>query len=732
MKKKKEPLGRTKVVIRHLPPSLSQSNLFSQFDHLFCHRYNWFRFRPGNSSHKSQRYSRAYIDFKNPEDVLEFSDFFHGHVFVNEKGSNVFNLVLLLYVIVSFLSSIRFGVYPDYLEFLKLIAKPARNPPSAEIKLERKEAEESEAVKGAPFSTPLMEFVRKKRADKGGQGPAVVKNRKRAGSASLTNSGSSNTKQGSGKKRYILKDSTKNSNWKGKSIIIMARKQEGLPTTSGGKEISEVESISGVEGSVSKISLDAESGRKQNLLLDGKKREISLESEGPLHQLGLTSNFGSSVSTAAKQYQRHEASERLIKSILPSKAASAKKKFQNLEVENDKQSIQPKTTQVGLNGHVPYKEPLASMSDNDVKRSSYDKLVKRDQHDPGSHFEKREKHSRNKDRPCRGVWTPVRNCPSKHANAEHLTSSILQSEVHSDSVRATHGEVKDGTQYRDHNQGSAGSTSGSNNSSAENGSRRDFGRQVTAHNIMLYSSPSATGGKFSKKGGHAGYTAQEVNKYGFRSLKVFKITHLVLNLFLYDAGVTSVRYFDLRYMFRSHQIKASENCSCLKEPCDFNSCCTLRVIFKFHVFISWRDYELGWVLEPVLLVKLMNFGGCILYSLRFLCYSSSYARKNVACLPKLSSESLGYQHSTTDIAASHAEEFILREPRETVVLSFFFHPAAKEQNGETQIQPNSSQPGKMTITSLAKARGTNYPVTINYDNDLSNKKVDTFPSYKHS
>ncbi|KAJ6855457.1 regulator of nonsense transcripts UPF3-like [Populus alba x Populus x berolinensis] len=517
MKKKKEPLGRTKVVIRHLPPSLSQSNLFSQFDHLFCHRYNWFRFRPGNSSHKSQRYSRAYIDFKNPEDVLEFSDFFHGHVFVNEKGSQ-FKAIVEYAPFQHVPKSCPHKDYregtiytdPDYLEFLKLIAKPARNPPSAEIKLERKEAEESEAVKGAPISTPLMEFVRKKRADKGGQGPAaVVKNRKRAGSASLTNSGSSNAKQGSGKKRYIIKDSTKNSNWKGKSIIIMARKQEGLPTTSGGKEISEVESISGVEGSVSKISLDAESGRKKKLLLDGKKREISLESEGPLHQLGLTSNFGSSVSTAAKQYQRYEASERLIKSILPSKAASAKKKFQNLEVEKDKQPIQPKTMQVGLNGHVPYKEPLASMSDNDVKRSSYDKLVKKDQHDPGPHFEKREKHTRNKDRPCRGVWTPVRNFPSKHANAEHLTSSILQSEVHSDSVRATHGEVKDGTQYRDHNQGSAGSTSGSNNPSAENGSRRDFGRQVTAHNIMLDSSPSTIGGKFSKKGGHAGYTARE-------------------------------------------------------------------------------------------------------------------------------------------------------------------------------------------------------------------------------
>lgn len=184
------------------------------------------------------------------------------------------------------------------------------------------------------------------------------------------------------------------------------------------------------------LSMDKSGKKSSHIFPDASTNAFYCqESEGPLHQLGLTSNFGSSVSTAAKQYQRHEASERLIKSILPSKAASAKKKFQNLEVENDKQPIQPKTTQAGLNGHVPYKEPLASMSDNDVKRSSYDKLVKKDQHDPGSHFEKQEKHTRNKDRPCRGVWTPVRNCPSKHANAEHLTSSILQSEVHSDFVR---------------------------------------------------------------------------------------------------------------------------------------------------------------------------------------------------------------------------------------------------------------------------------------------------------
>lgn len=36
---------------------------------------------------KCQSYSRAYIDFKHPDDDIEFANFFHGHVFVNEKGS---------------------------------------------------------------------------------------------------------------------------------------------------------------------------------------------------------------------------------------------------------------------------------------------------------------------------------------------------------------------------------------------------------------------------------------------------------------------------------------------------------------------------------------------------------------------------------------------------------------------------------------------------------------------
>jgi hypothetical protein len=57
-------------------------------------------------SHKSQRYSRAYIDFKNPEDVLEFAGFFHGHVFVNEKGTLVANLLWIAWNFLACLFSI--------------------------------------------------------------------------------------------------------------------------------------------------------------------------------------------------------------------------------------------------------------------------------------------------------------------------------------------------------------------------------------------------------------------------------------------------------------------------------------------------------------------------------------------------------------------------------------------------------------------------------------------------
>ena len=39
-------------------------------------------------SNKASIYSRAYIDFKHPDDVFEFHQQFNGHIFVNEKGKS--------------------------------------------------------------------------------------------------------------------------------------------------------------------------------------------------------------------------------------------------------------------------------------------------------------------------------------------------------------------------------------------------------------------------------------------------------------------------------------------------------------------------------------------------------------------------------------------------------------------------------------------------------------------
>lgn len=113
----KDPLQRTKVVVRHLPPTLSQSDFLALINDRVADRYNWFAYRVGKStyclsflwfeiswflgfvflfvyfclflclvSHKQQRFARAYLELKRPEDVFEFAELLDGHVFVNDKG----------------------------------------------------------------------------------------------------------------------------------------------------------------------------------------------------------------------------------------------------------------------------------------------------------------------------------------------------------------------------------------------------------------------------------------------------------------------------------------------------------------------------------------------------------------------------------------------------------------------------------------------------------------------
>ncbi|XWS55330.1 hypothetical protein CRYUN_Cryun10bG0165500 [Craigia yunnanensis] len=418
-------LDRSKVVLRHLPPSITEAMLVEQVDSAFAGRYNWLSFRPGKSTQKHQSYSRAYIDLKRPEDVLEFAEFFNEHVFVNEKGAQ-------FKTIVEYAPSQcvpkhwskkdgREGTIfkdPEYLEFLEFLAKPVENLPSAEIQLERREAERAGVPKDIPIVTPLMDFVRQKRAAKGGPRRSLSNGKlsRRAGGSSGGSSASS--KRGSGKRRgsttmYVLRDSLKNASGKDKSTYFLVSKRDEQQlsdkpislASSVGTEISEEESgVSGI----------TDAGKKKVLLLKGKEKEISHVAGSMLRQQNVTSPIKNILgSTPSKQNSRREG--RMITGILLNKDS---RQSQSSGVQSEQQ-VQTSNLE---KDRRPPRHSHAQLVLKDANSASDDKLVRNDLH--GS--EKPERCSRNKDRPDRGVWT-LRRSDGSYASDESLSSSASQS-----------------------------------------------------------------------------------------------------------------------------------------------------------------------------------------------------------------------------------------------------------------------------------------------------------------
>ncbi|XP_068498692.1 regulator of nonsense transcripts UPF3 isoform X2 [Phaseolus vulgaris] len=504
---------KTKVVIRHLPPSLTQSDLFQHIDSHFDSRYNWFSFRPGNTSLKRQRHSRAYIDFNSPHDVFDFAHFFHGHVFVNERGAQH-------KAIVEYAPSQRVPkpttkkdgregtIYkdPDYLEFLKLIAKPHEHLPSAEIQLERKEAEQAGANKETPIVTPLMEYVRQKRAvDTGMQASSAVAKVSRRSRAALPGKpGSGNTKRGSEKKKYVQKDNAKSAarkESKDKSAFIVVPRREDLSA----------ESMHGIEGPISGIPLSSDSGKKKILLLKGKQREIPSATEGTVKQQ-IVQSGNSPISTPAKQNQRRENSGRLIRSILLNNESrqsqsitGTQHKIQILSSENGKRPPRSFGSRSGLNDQHPNHDIAQVNSDGDSKRALDEKFVKRDPHGLGS-GEKTEKRTRNKDRPDRGVWTPLRRSDVSHAGSDYSSSSMAQPTL--SNPESAEGELKENVTSGNRGSEFSASAGGRGNPSIENGSQRNFARRGASYVVKDDGAVSISEGKPSKKS--VGHSAHEV------------------------------------------------------------------------------------------------------------------------------------------------------------------------------------------------------------------------------
>ncbi|THF93848.1 hypothetical protein TEA_000031 [Camellia sinensis var. sinensis] len=125
--------------------------------------------------------------------------------------------------------------------------------------------------------------------------------------------------------------------------------------------------------------------------------------------------------------------------------------------------------------------------------------------------EKQEKRTRNKDRPDRGVWTPLRRSDGSHASDESLSSPASQStQLQPDSAEGSHGEVKYDLSNARSGEFKTVGTGCSGYHSLDNGSHKHGGRRGLAHNVKdLDGSSIVSEGKLLKKGGSSGYGSHE-------------------------------------------------------------------------------------------------------------------------------------------------------------------------------------------------------------------------------
>ncbi|KAM3827275.1 regulator of nonsense transcripts 3B isoform 2-T2 [Vipera latastei] len=164
-KDKKETLS--KVVIRRLPPSLTKEQLEEHLQPLPEHDY--FEFFSNDSSLYPHMFSRAYINFKNQEDIVLFRDRFDGYVFIDHKG-------LEYPAIVEFApfqkaakkkskkKDAKAGTIdddPEYKKFLESYsADDEKLTSTPETLLEEIEARNKELI--AKKTTPLLNFLKNK------------------------------------------------------------------------------------------------------------------------------------------------------------------------------------------------------------------------------------------------------------------------------------------------------------------------------------------------------------------------------------------------------------------------------------------------------------------------------------------------------------------------------------------------------------------------------------------
>ncbi|KAL1766357.1 regulator of nonsense transcripts 3B isoform X1 [Sigmodon hispidus] len=161
---KKEALS--KVVIRRLPPTLTKEQLQEHLQPMPEHDY--FEFFSNDTSLYPHMYARAYINFKNQEDILLFRDRFDGYVFLDNKGQEYHAIVEFAPFQKAAKKKIKkrdtkVGTIdddPEYRKFLESYATDEKMTSTPETLLEEIEAKNRELI--AKRTTPLLSFLKNK------------------------------------------------------------------------------------------------------------------------------------------------------------------------------------------------------------------------------------------------------------------------------------------------------------------------------------------------------------------------------------------------------------------------------------------------------------------------------------------------------------------------------------------------------------------------------------------
>ncbi|CAG0887003.1 unnamed protein product [Darwinula stevensoni] len=165
-----------KVVVRRLPPTMTQEDFLQQVSPLPENDY--FCFVKADMTYGTHAYTRAYINFFRQEDMITFWETFDGYVFVDQKGHEYPAVIELapFQKVPRARNRKKDGKSgtaesdPEYQAFLENIKSPEEVvSATAESLLEEIEARERElkGLNGAgKLSTPLLEYIRQRKQER--------------------------------------------------------------------------------------------------------------------------------------------------------------------------------------------------------------------------------------------------------------------------------------------------------------------------------------------------------------------------------------------------------------------------------------------------------------------------------------------------------------------------------------------------------------------------------------